>query len=224
MSESDNAQKRGQHRWFFQNSVILFGIFLTVAAVSFYAGVILRILMLSRSGSTQGPKQAVIISFAKIVDWTAKVKQLPPPTANENEERTEENKNQNQINYEALVQPAMITHPYPKKVMIIESPNEVDTSTSATKREVLKHASVQEAVVVVENGKDTQYEVAGCTVEGGKLFDVIIVVPPMNVLTDQGHSHISTMFNCLEDEGIVSECNQIDSVESCICILYYSLQ
>jgi len=105
----------------------------------------------------------------------------------------------NKVNYEALVHPSMITHPNPKKVMIIES-REKD-ATRATKGEVLKHTSVQEVVIV-----DTHDEVAGCSKEGERLFDVIIVPALVKDVTDEGlRAHVSTMFNCLEDEGIVSD-------------------
>jgi len=104
----------------------------------------------------------------------------------------------NKVNYEALVHPSMITHPNPKKVMIIES-SEKD-GTRATKREVLKYTSVQEVVIV-----DTHDEVAGCSKEGERLFDVIIVPALVKDVTDVGlRAHVSTMFNCLEDEGILA--------------------
>mmetsp|Transcript_17103 Transcript_17103/g.25779 ORF Transcript_17103/g.25779 Transcript_17103/m.25779 type:complete len:538 (-) Transcript_17103:119-1732(-) len=103
----------------------------------------------------------------------------------------------NKVNYEALVHPSMITHPNPKKVMIIES-REKD-ATRATKREVLKHTSVQEVVIVEHD------EVAGCSKEGERLFDVIIVPALVKDVTDVGlRAHVSTMFNCLEDEGILA--------------------
>mmetsp|Transcript_12306 Transcript_12306/g.18875 ORF Transcript_12306/g.18875 Transcript_12306/m.18875 type:complete len:550 (+) Transcript_12306:162-1811(+) len=99
------------------------------------------------------------------------------------------------VNYEALVHPAMITHPNPKRVMIIESREKVDTSPF--KLEVQKHTSVQEIVVISENEKDELDEVAG-----SGLFDVIIEAVPVTIVT--GRSHISKLlFNCLEDKGIL---------------------
>lgn len=67
-SESDNDQEEMEHhRRFYIHPVILLGIFLAVAATSFYAGVILRTLMMisHHSGSElklDSFKQAAIIS------------------------------------------------------------------------------------------------------------------------------------------------------------------
>lgn len=172
------------HRRFYIHPVILLGIFLAVAATSFYAGVILRTLMMisHHSGSElklDSFKQAAIISKQlpnaipgkeKNVDDDIMVDNmrnddssvdgrddqlkaahdLAEDEGKDQSRRTVENKNN--INYEALVHPSMITHRYPKKVMIIESRHGVDTS--AIKREVLKHASVE--VVVVEDENNTR--------------------------------------------------------------------
>ncbi len=48
-------------------------------------------------------------------------------------------------------------------------------------------------------------QVAESSVQGGKFFDVIIAASPVKVRTDVVRSHASKMFNCLDDEGIVSE-------------------
>ena len=224
-SKSDNDQEEREHHGrFYIRPVILLGIFLAVAATSFYAGVIIRTLMISHHSGSElklnSFKQAVI--FLAILgkeknmdddmvdnmrnedssvdgrdDQLKAAHDLAEDDGNDQTRRTVEDK----INYEALVHPSMITHRYPKKVMIIESRHGVDTS--AIKREVLKHASVE--VVVVENENNIRCEVAGSSVEGGKLFDVIIAASPVKVLSDAVRSHASKMFNCLEDEGIVSE-------------------
>lgn len=126
------------------------------------------------------------------------------------------------VNYEALVHPAMITHPNPKKVMIIEGREKADTS--AIKLEVLKHTSVQEVVVIVlENEKDALNEVAP-----SGLFDVIIEASPVTVVAGEGrsHSHISKfLFNCLKDDGIVSDINiRLTLLNLHRCIYMYSWQ
>ncbi len=102
------------------------------------------------------------------------------------------------INYEALVHPAMITHPYPKQVMIIEGREKADIS--AIKLEVQKHTSVQQ-IVVVEKEIDALNEVAP-----SGLFDVIIEASPVTNVADEGRPNVMSklLFDCLEDEGIVS--------------------
>ena len=49
--------------------------------------------------------------------------------------------------HEALVHSAMVAHPYPQKVAII------DGGESATLREVLRHDAVEEATMVEINGE-----------------------------------------------------------------------
>lgn len=124
------------------------------------------------------------------------------------EEAAVNNMAMNDYDYEALVHPAMITHPNPKRVIILGSHERVET-TSATLREVLKHTFVQkqDAVVVDENAEDTHYQVqvAECS-KSGRQFDVIIDPAPVKVVTDVvGRAHISSLFDCLGDEGIVSD-------------------
>lgn len=122
------------------------------------------------------------------------------------------------INYEALVHPAMIAHPNPKRVAIVVGSNLAsDTTISGATREVLKHVSVQEAVILFSNENDTQHciEVAKdqeCSKEDrrgrGPLFDVIIDPAPVKVVTDtyKGRKHLSSLFSYLDDNGVVSYC------------------
>jgi hypothetical protein len=112
------------------------------------------------------------------------------------------------INYEALVHPAMITHLNPKRVAVLGGKQH--GQTSATLREVLKHVSVQEAFILLGNENETHDN----DIEAGaamtsvlvmkdqecSLFDVIIDPNPVKVVTD-----FSSHFNCLNDNGVVSE-------------------
>ena len=77
-SKSDNDQEEREHHGrFYIRPVILLGIFLAVAATSFYAGVIIRTLMISHHSGSElklnSFKQAEMIIISK---------QLPPANAN----------------------------------------------------------------------------------------------------------------------------------------------
>eukprot|EP00984_Skeletonema_dohrnii_P005852 scaffold2067_cov75-Skeletonema_dohrnii-CCMP3373.AAC.2 len=111
------------------------------------------------------------------------------------------------FDYEALVHPAMITHPNPKRVAVFGGKQH---HTSATLREVLKHVSVKDAVILgdKENGhKDEAVDARisalemkdqECSVDDHGLFDVIIDPNPFKAATD-----FSSYFNCLNDDGVL---------------------
>jgi len=113
------------------------------------------------------------------------------------------------FDYEALVHPAMITHPNPKRVAVLGGKQQ---QTSATLREVLKHLSVKDAVILgdeenahVDNAVDARISALEmkdqeCSVEDHGLFDVIIDPNPFKAATD-----FSSYFNCLNDDGVVSD-------------------
>mmetsp|Transcript_23997 Transcript_23997/g.47668 ORF Transcript_23997/g.47668 Transcript_23997/m.47668 type:complete len:614 (+) Transcript_23997:116-1957(+) len=72
----DSQESHPQHTIYF-NPVVLFGSLISCAAIAFYAGVIIRILMLSNSATQlNGSTQTINLSVA--TDWN--IKQLPPPT------------------------------------------------------------------------------------------------------------------------------------------------
>ena len=115
------------------------------------------------------------------------------------------------INYEAMVHPAMMTHPHPRKVAIVGD-KQVNTSGDVL-REVLKHISVQEAVILRnEEDADTHYEGDERTSvlelndqDCHRRFDVIIDPSPVKVVTDTSlNKYFSHLFNCLDKDGIVS--------------------
>jgi len=111
------------------------------------------------------------------------------------------------FDYEALVHPAMITHPNPKRVAVLGGKQQ---QTSATLREVLKHLSVKDAVILgdeenvhVDNAVDARTSALvmkdqECSVEDHGLFDVIIDPNPFKAATD-----FSSYFNCLNDDGVL---------------------
>ncbi|KAK1732714.1 hypothetical protein QTG54_016613 [Skeletonema marinoi] len=72
----DSQESHPQHTIYF-NPVVLFGSFISFAAIAFYAGVIIRILMLSNS-KNQLNSSTQTINLSVATDWN--VKQLPPPT------------------------------------------------------------------------------------------------------------------------------------------------
>ena len=117
----------------------------------------------------------------------------------------------NMFNIEALVHPAMITHLNPKRVAVLGGE---EHQTSATLREVLKHVSVKDAVIIgsevaewYEDDVDERISTLAlemneqeCSSEDhGLFFDVIIDPKPFKVATD-----FSSHFNCLNDGGVVS--------------------
>eukprot|EP00984_Skeletonema_dohrnii_P005145 scaffold1814_cov156-Skeletonema_dohrnii-CCMP3373.AAC.1 len=111
------------------------------------------------------------------------------------------------FDYEALVHPAMITHLNPKRVAVLGGKQH---HTSATLREVLKHVSVKDAVILgdeenahVDNAVDARISSLEkkdqeCSVEDHGLFDVIIDPNPFKAATD-----FSSYFNCLNDDGVL---------------------
>ena len=76
----DNSTESHQQHTIYFNPVVLFGSFISFAAIAFYAGVIIRILMLSNSATQlNGSTQTRNLSLSVATDWK-NVKQLPPPT------------------------------------------------------------------------------------------------------------------------------------------------
>ena len=121
---------------------------------------------------------------------------------------------ENIINYEALVHPAMITHLNPKRVAVVGGKQQ-----DATLREVYKHVSVQDAFILGTEGVThkevdarTSFLVMNDQTCSSLLFDVIIDPNPVKVTTD-----FSPYFNCLDDDGMVSECHMI--MIYCVAIL-----
>lgn len=124
------------------------------------------------------------------------------------------------FNYEAMVHPAMITHLNPTRVAVIGGKQH---QTSATLEEVLKHASVKDAVILrIGGAKEPDDDAAAavdarvsaldimkgreCTLGDHGQFDVIIDPSPFKVVTDySSHFH----FNCLNDGGVVSVSSMI---------------
>ena len=82
--------------------------------------------------------------------------------------------------------------------MIIESSKKLDTEL--TVRELMKY-DVPE-IVIVENEDDNQDRLAACSREVGRLFDLIIVLAPVDA-TDKDQLQVQSLYSCLEHEGIV---------------------
>ncbi len=120
------------------------------------------------------------------------------------------------INFEALVHPAMITHLNPTRVAVLGGNQH---HTSATLGEILKHASVKDAVVLRSGGAeeheddavDARVKVSTLemkmkgrdeefSVGDHEKFDVIIDPNPF-----KGVTGFSSHFNCLNDGGVVSD-------------------
>ena len=103
------------------------------------------------------------------------------------------------INYEAMVHPSMITHSSPTKVAIVGydyDPQNADIISSNVLREVMKHTSVHE-VVILRN----EEEEVGQECSHGPLFDVIIDPASVEVVSKE---YFTSLYTCLKDDGVVS--------------------
>ena len=121
------------------------------------------------------------------------------------------------VQLEALVHPAMITHLNPTRVAVIGGKHH---QTSATLGEILKHASVKDAVILQRGGVEeheddavdervSTLEMKGqeCSLGDHEQFDVIIDPNPFQVVTG-----FSSSFNCLNDGGVVSVSSMIHDI------------